>query len=339
MSRKNDGKGRRRKTSGSQTAARANPTSQTDESYSGFGEHGPLFENLRITTWREASLEWKRIRSASKRTLPFLQTLPKDYGETFRQELGLAKYYLYILLQSAMSLRDKKAATQKVRAIWDSDIRFCLGHDFGTANTLFPNHKSLDDTKYIFRPMSAGVIKADPASLTRSICYGHFSASEANYVCRNCSGIIEAGCGSGYALKYFYELGIDVFGFDTNVYEMSDDQDYPWAQELLSLKRIRIADVDEIEDSCFRNRALLISWPLSTFTFPSRTLKKFTELGGEVFLFKPGGYIPFKWSSELDELIEFFTTLNKDWGLVDTSQHFAFSTSKLENNLYVFHRR
>jgi hypothetical protein len=320
------------------SAPKESRAGSSSDTYSNFGPLGPSFQGLMIERWKLAAAEWRKLRRSNSRQFG---DLPKSYSETFSRNIGLARYFLIQLLVCAKrkDAKSKKELRSEVVALWDSVIRHCFAQPLACAAEVFATARIEERCSGIIQCYSYAVSKTDPAFDLTKCCYGPFTQRETDYVLAHETRIIEGGCGAGYCIAQFNRLGIDAIGFDENLYGLSDGSDSAETKKLVDQGEINVADQSELADDIFRDRTLMISWPISTVPYAVEILRRYTELGGKRFILKFGGFLAFGSRAELRTISNFFTLLSESWKQLQGDDVPEYRPKLVENNLFVFERR
>jgi len=108
---------------------------------------------------------------------------------------------------------------------------------------------------------------------------------------------------------------------------------------LIASEHLQVCDLADVPDAHFRDRTLLISWPVALSPYAAEILERYTQLGGQSLLLKLGGLASASTAERADSFFRLFRVLSKSWRQLTPPEAPPYRPMHVENNLLVFTRK
>ena len=302
------------------------------DGYGDFGELGPTFQSNFEERWAIAEAEWIKLQKEE----PELRST-KSFLDAFSEQISFSAYvytlFYWQRFEGNLTLANQEVLQHSIN--WNSYVVPALAWPTPSSGELnLP--ASFRRRRHLIRCYSEAVRKLK----TLPECYGKFSRIEMAYALEHHPRIVDGACGSGYFIKEFNRRGGNAIGFDNATYPfLRSPKQFPWMNELIADKLLRVCEVAEVPEEDFRDRTLLISWPVATSPYAAEILERYTNLGGRSFLLKPGGLASASTNDEADAFFRLFRVISKHWRQLSPPEAPPYRPMHVENNLLVFSRK
>ena len=310
--------------------------------YSGFGEFGPVFQNLFAKIRETATARWSRTYEPVA-GVPFYVAF---------QHLDRTNWWLAELF-TALSRDGSFVDQDGVDAFWEGfrqSFRPAL-REHHAWDPRYPGSEELAlavlARSTLFDTLNDHRVQA-ALGIMNKVSFGPFREDEMQYLLKRHSWVVEIGGGSGYFAHYYSARGGEIDSYDNNLYAWAEDQS-PWYNAVVESKILAEGGPEVVDH--YGNRTLLMSWLQPRSSYPLTALERYHAAGGKYFAVKFGGF-----TGRLVSISEgsannhtnddaaahvraFFDELALNWIEVDHEDRPDFIPEAGGNNLWVFERK